>query len=108
MRQAVTRDFAERNAVFLRNIQKLRTKYGKPMTITSGLRCQGYNNSLVGSITTSKHLEGKAVDIYIQSKSDTVAGRKDIIRTWMTYPKASYAYQGTANMGNATHVDVSK
>lgn len=90
----------------LSNLQTLRDYYNSPITITCGLRCQKYNDSLPGSIKTSKHVDGKAADIYVSQKSDTENGRKQIINKWMTLPAASYAYQGTTNMGNATHVDI--
>lgn len=90
----------------LRNLQTLRDYYNQPVTITCGLRCQAYNDSLQGSVKASKHITGKAADIYVSQKSDTVSGRKQIISKWMTLPAASYAYQGTTNMGNATHVDI--
>lgn len=90
----------------LRNLQSLRDYYNRAITITCGLRCQKYNDSLPGSIKHSKHTMGKAADIYVSRKSDTESGRKQIINKWMTYPAASYAYQGTKNMGNATHVDI--
>lgn len=90
----------------LSNLQTLRDYYNRPITVTCGLRCQKYNDSLPGSIKTSKHVDGKAADIYVSQKSDTESGRKQIINKWMTLPAASYAYQGTTNMGNATHVDI--
>lgn len=90
----------------LRNLQSLRDYYNCTITITCGLRCQKYNDLLPGSIKHSKHTMGKAADIYVSRKSDTVKGRKQIISKWMTFPAASYAYQGTKNMGNATHVDI--
>lgn len=90
----------------LSNLQTLRDYYNRPITVTCGLRCQKYNDSLPGSIKTSKHIDGKAADIYVSQKSDTENGRKQIINKWMTLPAASYAYQGTTNMGNATHVDI--
>lgn len=90
----------------LRNLQSLRDYYNCAITITCGLRCQKYNDLLPGSIKHSKHTMGKAADIYVSRKSDTESGRKQIINKWMTYPAASYAYQGTKNMGNATHVDI--
>lgn len=91
----------------LDNLQTLRNHYGKPIVITSGIRCKQFNASLAGSSSVSRHMQGKAVDLYITGgKSNSISGRKDIIKTWMKYPKSNYAYQGTANMGNATHVDV--
>lgn len=89
----------------LDNIQTLRDTYKKPMTITSGLRCQGYNDSLVGSIKTSKHTKGKAVD-FAGEMTNTAAKRKTVKAKWYKLPKASYTYSDTPNMGTSVHVDV--
>ena len=51
------------NRQLLNNLQSLREFYKKPILITSGLRCRGYNNSIPGSIKKSKHTQGKASDI---------------------------------------------
>lgn len=93
------------NEQLLKNLQSVRNKYG-PVTITSGLRCKKYNNSLIGSISNSRHTKGKAVDLYIAGVTDTKAGRQKVIKFWYTLPKANYAYSDTPNMGNAVHVDV--
>ncbi len=42
-------------------LQSLREKIGKPIYITSGLRCRKYNKKIGGYIY-SPHLKGKAVD----------------------------------------------
>lgn len=92
----------------LKNVQKLRNKFGS-ITITSGIRCKGYNNSLPGSSRTSRHMQGKAVDIY-NTKTRTEAGRKVVMSYWKKLPKANYTYCNLGgnhpNMGNAVHVDV--
>lgn len=101
----------------LKNLQSVRSKYGTT-TITSGLRCETYNNSLVGSVRGSKHTKGKAVDIYI-SKYSGLAGRKKVIDYYIKFLRASYSYcngytrtklrKGTIYapyMGNAIHIDV--
>lgn len=49
-------------------INKIRTAYGKPMTVTSGWRPQQINASTPGAATKSKHTMGLAVDI--QDKDD--------------------------------------
>lgn len=87
------------------NIQKLRNKYKSPMMITSGIRCQKLNDSLVGSIPTSKHTKGKAIDFY-GSMTNTRAKRQDVIKQWGKYSGSSYAYSDTPNMGTSVHVDV--
>lgn len=92
----------------LKNLQKVRTKFG-PTTITSGMRCKQYNNSLAGSSSTSKHMKGKALDIY-NSKTNTLSGRRSVMDYWKSLPKYNYTYCNEngnyPNMGNAVHVDV--
>lgn len=47
---------------FLDLLDKLREKWGKPMVITSGVRCV-FHNKNIGGAKRSQHLVGKAVDI---------------------------------------------
>lgn len=92
----------------LKNLQKVRDKYG-PVTITSGERCEKYNNSLTGSSKTSYHLKGKAVDFKID-KCSTESGRKGVMRFLKTLPNYHYTYcnlgNSHPNMGKAIHYDV--
>lgn len=99
----------------LKNVEKIRCNYNKPMTITCGLRCKAYNDSLQGSVKTSKHLKGKAVDFYMKGVSDTLANRKKSIKYIKTLPKHNYTYGNgistsgyvyAPNMGNALHTEV--
>lgn len=96
------------NMQLLKNVQALRTKFG-PMTITSGLRCKGYNNSLVGSSSTSAHMTGKAVD-FANEKTNTLSGRRTVMYYWKKLTGAGYTYCNEngnyPNMGNAVHVQV--
>lgn len=93
------------NRQLLLNLQSLRKNNGS-ITVTSGLRCQWYNSRLVGSITRSKHTQGKAADIYNRNPTSTFAKRNALVKSWYRYKKANYAYANTPNMGNAVHVDV--
>ena len=43
-------------------LQPLRNRYGKPIKISSGYRCQALNKA-IGGVSTSQHLKGEAVDI---------------------------------------------
>ena len=45
-------------------LQKIRTHFGKPLTINSGYRTKTYNTK-VGGAPASKHLYGKAADIRV-------------------------------------------
>lgn len=99
----------------LTNLQTIRTHYGKSMTITSGMRCKGYNSAIGGSITNSKHLVGQATDFYVAGVTDTLANRKAFIRYAKNLPNTTYIYGNGINsygsyisapyMGNAIHYD---
>ena len=98
----------------LKNIQSIRSHYGKPMIITCGVRCVSYNRA-VGGIQNSEHLKGLAVDYYIQGVTDTLANRKKSIAWIKTLPNHHYTYGNGINsngykvnypgMGNALHTD---
>ena len=107
----------------LRNIQAIRDHWGRPVTVTCGLRDKTYNSKLGGSIQNSLHISGRAVDFYQQGVTDTLANRKASIKWIRTLPNHHYTYGNgiaslTANgkvstysvsapyMGNALHTDV--
>ncbi len=104
--------------VELQNLQKIRDHYGRPMVVTCGLRCRGYNNSLAGSIPNSKHLTGYACDFYMRGVTDTLANRKQSIKWIKKLPNHNYTYGNGINsygyriaagyMGNAMHTDTNK
>ena len=97
-------------------IQSIRSHWNKPVTVTCGLRCKTYNSKLSGSINSSKHLTGQAVDFYQVGVTDTLANRKKSIKWIKTQPNANYIYGNGINsngvsvkapyMGSALHVDV--
>jgi len=45
-------------------LEMTRLMYGKPMKITSGIRCEGHNKD-VGGVEDSTHLDGYAADIAV-------------------------------------------
>lgn len=94
----------EMNSKVIAMLETMRKYYGKPITITSGMRCKRYNNSLVGSISTSKHMSGDAVDLYIPGHTTTRAGRAAVKR-YAYKLGAAYCYSDTPNMGNAVHIN---
>jgi uncharacterized protein YcbK (DUF882 family) len=49
--------------VLLQKINVVRSKYGKPMTVSSGWRPSAINSGTPGAAKASKHLSGLAVDI---------------------------------------------
>lgn len=94
----------EMNPKVIAMLETMREYYDKSITITSGMRCKGYNNSLVGSIPTSEHMKGSAVDIYIPGQTTTRAGRAAVKR-YAYKLGAAYCYSDTPNMGNAVHIN---
>lgn len=107
----------------LRNIQAIRDHWGRPVTVTCGLRDKTYNSKLGGSIQNSLHLSGRAVDFYQKGVTDTLANRKASIKWIKTLPNHHYTYGNGIGvlttdktytysvkapyMGNALHTDVS-
>lgn len=85
-------------------MDKIRTAYGKPITITSGVRCAAHNKE-VGGISNSEHLKGKAADFYIPGQNDTAAGRNKVVSKAKSMG-AVYSYANTAGMGNAVHINI--
>jgi len=47
---------------FVDALQRVRDVYGKPMVITSGMRCKAHNEA-VGGVPGSSHVRGLAADI---------------------------------------------
>lgn len=108
---------AKLNEQMLKNLQTIRDTYGKPITVTCGVRCSKYNMLQNGSIANSKHQVGKAVDFYVKGVTDTAAGRKKVMAKVKKLPQYGYTYAYIPNssdsrertatyMGNAVHMDV--
>ena len=99
----------------LKHIQNIKSHYGRPMTITSGLRCE-YGNRQVGGVPNSAHLKGKAVDFYMKGVTDTEDNRRKSI-SWIKKQKnhdytygdgisSTGAHVSRPSMGNALHTQV--
>lgn len=92
------------SAKLIKILEALRAYYGKPITITSGVRCATYNRN-VGGVSNSAHKTGKAADFYIPGICDSAAGRKKVVAKAYALG-AAYSYANTSGMGNAVHVNV--
>jgi peptidoglycan hydrolase-like protein with peptidoglycan-binding domain len=82
----------------LEQLQKIRNHFGKPVIITSAIRCQKYNDSLKGSIKKSKHTMGRAVDFYVKGVS-----YKKLWEYVKTLPHNNYTYNIS---GSVMHHDI--
>lgn len=97
----------------LQFMQRIRDNTGKPVIVTSGLRCKQYNKNC-GGYSKSLHLIGKAVDFQIPSITETLTGRKNLInkiRTWKNHDWSYCAgyesggeYYNSTTMGSSIHV----
>ena len=63
---------AEPQERLVRNLQDVRTHFGKPVQISSGVRCQLRNSELPGSAGNSLHMRGKAADFCVRSVHSSV------------------------------------
>lgn len=84
-------------------LDEIREHYNKPLVITSGCRCQTHNAN-VGGVKGSRHVLGKASDIYVQGVST-----KDLLNyttSLVNAGKLRYTYTNNANMSGAVHVDI--
>lgn len=78
-------------------LQPIREKYGKPIIVSSGFRCEKLNKAVGGS-PTSEHRYGMAADFH--SVSDTLSDNKalwDLIRTMnLNFGQLIYEYGNDA------------
>ena len=88
------------------NLNTIRSNLGKPVIITSGLRCSGFNTS-IGGYYQSKHMSGEAADFncgYVFSKSE----KDQIVQMAYSLPNTNYSYTNDTNMSNAVHIDTKR
>lgn len=90
---------AEMSSKLIDILEELRVYFGKPITITSGLRCKKHNAE-VGGVSNSQHQYGKAADIYIAGVD------KAKIKAKAYELGAKYVYYGTHGMGQSVHINV--
>lgn len=88
---------AEPQEKLIRVAERVREHFGKPATVTSGLRCTKHNAN-EGGVSNSRHLSGKAMDFCIQGVSGTT-----LLAYVQKQPEIRYAY---IISGNYVHMDI--
>lgn len=88
------------NLKLVKILDQIRKHFGKPVYITSGTRCTKHNKE-VGGVPNSRHLQGKAADLYVSG----VDGSKllDYTKKLVSQKKLRYTY---LIAGDAVHVDI--
>ena len=81
-----------------------RNYYNLPTIITSGCRCQKYNNSLTGSVKGSRHIDGAAADFYVKGISVNEFYRR--AKELQAKGIIKYTYTNNTNMRGAVHINI--
>lgn len=89
---------AEPQEKLVRAADRVRDYFGKPMYVTSGVRCQAHNDELSGSVPNSRHISGKAVDFGVEGFSASM-----VLTYVQKLPEIRYAY---AIDSHHVHMDI--
>ena len=91
-------DTAEMHTAVVDILQKIRNKYGIPIIVTSGVRCEQHNRNVDGT-NSSRHKKGKAIDFYVQGCA--VSGSQLVKDAYAFGCRYAYSIDGYA-----VHIDV--
>lgn len=84
-------------------LDMIREHFGKPIIITSGVRCVNYNRK-VGGVTGSYHVKNKAADFYVQGVN--VYTLLSYCQTLVKQRVLNYTYTNNTNMSGCVHIDI--
>ena len=80
---------------------EVRKHFGKPAIVTSGSRCAKHNKEVRG-VANSRHLQGKAIDMYVQG----IDGGELLKYLQKLVNAGELRYTYRINNGNACHFDI--
>ena len=91
------------NLKLVKILEEIRNHFGQAVVITSGCRCKKHNAD-VGGVQGSRHVLGKASDIYVKgvSTSTLLAYTKSLV----AQNKLRYTYTNNKNMNGVVHIDI--
>lgn len=81
----------------VRLADRVRSHFGAPMTVSSGVRCITHN-AAVGGAVASRHMAGKAMDFTVRGRSAA-----EVLAYVQTQPEVRYCY---AIDENYVHMDI--
>ena len=79
---------------------QIREHFGRPCIVNSGSRCTSHNKK-VGGVANSRHLSGKAIDLYVEGVSGNTL--LSYTKQLVNQGKLRYTY---LIGGNAVHIDI--
>ena len=84
-------------------LDEIREHFGQACIVTSGCRCSKHNKA-VGGVQGSRHVLGKAADIYIKgvSANTLLSYTKQLVNEG----KLRYTYTNNSNMNGVVHIDI--
>lgn len=88
-------------------LDEIRDYYGKPLIVTSGVRCPKHNKEVGGSSSTSWHLStrgGRASDFYVEGVNVTELLSHCI--DLRNQGKIRYTYTNNTSMNGVVHIDI--
>lgn len=85
----------------VRIADRVRAHFGRPVIISSGVRCQAHNDELKGSVKNSRHVQGKAMDFAVSGFSASAV--MPYIQSLIRSGELRYAY---AIDNSYVHMDV--
>ena len=65
-------DAPEMDKAFLAKLEELRERWGRPLIVTSGVRCRWHNDQIKGA-PMSFHMRGRAADLRVQNLNEARA-----------------------------------
>lgn len=89
------------NLAVVKIADKIREHFGNPAIVTSGSRCEKHNKE-VGGVSNSRHLQGKAIDLYVQG----VSGSKLVEYTQSLVNSGELRYTYKIGDTDAVHIDI--
>ena len=84
-------------------LDEIREHYGRPLIVTSGCRCRDWNRKN-GGVEGSRHVLGKASDIYLNGVS--AQSLLAYCQSYVNKGLARYTYTNNTNMNGVVHIDI--
>lgn len=84
-------------------LEQIREHFGQACIVTSGCRCSGHNKA-VGGVQGSRHVLGKAADIYVQGVSANTL--LEYTKILVNNGTLRYTYTNNSNMNGVVHIDI--